>query len=177
MRLQSETIYESQSGISEENYIVSEKKSDGRKNRPRKRFCKRGHENPQRTKHGACIPCAKLYRKETYERDREYRIKQAVERAKSNPDVRRDEQRAWRLGVSVSEVRAAIERSGKVCEACMLPLTHRTLCVDHDHKTGHVRGVLCRFCNALEGMLNKQPERVAQVQAYVARANTRLGFE
>ena len=55
------------------------------------------------------------------------------------------------------------------CEACDLELTHQTLCVDHDHATGHVRGVLCRFCNALEGVLNKKADRVVQVKAYVAR--------
>lgn len=43
------------------------------------------------------------------------------------------------------------------------------MCVDHCHETGRIRGVLCRFCNALEGILSKQPERVEQVRAYLDR--------
>ena len=140
----------------------------------KKAECKRGHVAPERTKQGACVPCRKLYRAEHYQQDRAAYIKRVIERAKENPEARRDHQRAHRLGVPVSEVREAIERSGGQCQACECPLTHATMCVDHDHITGRVRGVLCRFCNALEGMLNKQAGRVAKVQAYLARETERI---
>lgn len=135
----------------------------------RKPACKRGHVNPERTARGACVPCGKLYRRETYQRDRERRIRRAIDRAAANPDARRDEQRAWRLGVSVGDVRRVIAESGDRCGACSTPLVNAEMCVDHDHATGALRGVLCRFCNALEGMLNKQAGRVEFVQAYLAR--------
>lgn len=141
----------------------------------RKPACKRGHINPERTKAGGCIKCAKEYRAETYERTREDRIRRAIERAKEDPVARRDQQRAHRLGVPVAKVREAIERCAGRCEACGLSLSHDQMCVDHCHDTGRVRGVLCRFCNALEGMLNKKPERVEQVMAYVAMAMSRAG--
>lgn len=129
--------------------------------------------NPPRYKQGACIQCRKDYGKETYQKDRQRRIQQAIARSKENPDTRRDEQRAYRLGVPVAVVRKVIERCGGKCEACKQPLTNRQMRVDHDHKTGEVRGVLCVFCNALEGMLNKQKDRVQQVLAYVQMAEER----
>jgi hypothetical protein len=140
----------------------------------KKQTCKRGHVMPPRTKHGACIPCCKAYRQETYTRDRERRIRLAIEWAKTNPDARRDQQRASRLGVSVDEVRAVIAASGGRCGACGLLLTPVRMCVDHCHVTGRIRGVLCRFCNALEGMLTKKKERVAQVFDYLRRASERV---
>lgn len=33
------------------------------------------------------------------------------------------------------------------------------MCLDHDHKTGHIRGVLCRNCNGMEGKLNTIAKR------------------
>jgi hypothetical protein len=70
-------------------------------------------------------------------------------------------------------VRVAIARAGNRCEACGMPLSNRTLTIDHNHKTGEIRGVLCRFCNALEGMLSKKADRVAQVMAYLKMATQR----
>lgn len=139
----------------------------------KKPACKRGHISPERTSHGACIPCAKVYRRETYERDKARRIRISMERAKENPEARRDQQRAHRLGVPVGEVRAAIARAGGRCEACSRPITHAEMCIDHCHESGRIRGVLCRFCNALEGMLNKQAGRVEQVLDYLKRAEDR----
>lgn len=77
------------------------------------------------------------------------------------------------MGVTVAEIRRVIKASGGKCGACSVPLSHAQMCVDHDHTTGRLRGVLCRFCNALEGMLNKQAGRVELVQAYLARCSRR----
>lgn len=43
---------------------------------------------------------------------------------------------------------------------------HR-LAVDHNHKTGAVRGLLCRRCNAALGMLEEDAERFAVAVAYL----------
>lgn len=99
-------------------------------------------------------------------------IANAIQRQKENVEARRDHQRACRLGVNVNEIRAAIAASEMLCECCGKKLTHATLCVDHDHATGEIRGILCRFCNALEGMLNKQPERVLKLVDYLKRKGT-----
>jgi hypothetical protein len=140
----------------------------------KKPACKRGHVAPKRTAHGVCILCAKDYRKENYARARAQHVARVIERAKANPEARRDQQRAVRMGVPVSEIRRVIARCEGRCEACPLPLTHAKMCVDHCHETGRIRGVLCRFCNALEGMLNKQPERIALLRAYIDREISRL---
>lgn len=55
----------------------------------------------------------------------------------------------------VPAVRAAIltQRQGGKCGVCGTGLTVREACLDHDHTTGHIRGVLCRNCNGIEGKI------------------------
>jgi len=44
----------------------------------------------------------------------------------------------------------ADEQNG-ICLLCELPIDKP--CLDHHHKTGFCRGVLCRSCNVLEGRI------------------------
>lgn len=43
------------------------------------------------------------------------------------------------------------------------------LCVDHDHETGKVRGLLCRECNAAIGKLQEDPELVLKAYHYLTK--------
>lgn len=48
---------------------------------------------------------------------------------------------------------ALLAKQQYVCCLCPEPLTVATSCLDHNHKTGLVRGVLCRNCNGIEGKI------------------------
>ncbi len=41
------------------------------------------------------------------------------------------------------------------------------LVLDHDHKTGKVRGFICSQCNVALGMVGDSPERLRQLAAYL----------
>lgn len=41
--------------------------------------------------------------------------------------------------------------------------------VDHDHKTGNLRGLLCRKCNALLGMASDQIEIIRRAVQYLEK--------
>lgn len=61
-----------------------------------------------------------------------------------------------------------------VCAVCKNPETKamrgkvRTLCVDHCHRTGKIRALLCDSCNIAEGCL-KTPEIAAALVKYMRR--------
>ena len=48
---------------------------------------------------------------------------------------------------------------------------NRVLSVDHDHKTGNVRQLLCTKCNAAIGYLNDDPRLCEQAKQYLLKWN------
>jgi hypothetical protein len=61
--------------------------------------------------------------------------------------------------------RALLERQGFTCALCPEPVTIASGCLDHDHKTGLVRGVLCRNCNGIEGKVFNLANRAKRTMA------------
>ena len=56
-----------------------------------------------------------------------------------------------------------LKKQGNVCPICGRDLSQvltRNICVDHDHKTGMIRGALCRNCNGIEGKINNLVNRI-----------------
>lgn len=53
------------------------------------------------------------------------------------------------------------------CDICGRPRAGRALAVDHDHKSGRLRGYLCSGCNTGIGSLRDSPEIMMRAIAYV----------
>lgn len=56
-----------------------------------------------------------------------------------------------------------------VCAICARPVSgkEKRLSVDHDHKTGMVRGLLCKRCNTGLGMFLDDPEALRAAAHYI----------
>jgi hypothetical protein len=88
-----------------------------------------------------------------------------------NTEVRR------RYGISFGDYQAMFEAQNGKCAICNQPesrVDHRTkktsmLAIDHCHKTGRVRELLCRSCNNGIGSLNDDIELVRRALAYLER--------
>lgn len=53
-----------------------------------------------------------------------------------------------------------VARQGNVCAVCNRPFTRMDIpCLDHDHDTGYIRGVLHRSCNGIEGKIKKMAQK------------------
>ncbi len=67
--------------------------------------------------------------------------------------------------LTASELREAREMllgdQDGLCALCPLDLTENPeeMCLDHDHVTGMIRGVLCRNCNSMEGKVHNCSRR------------------
>ena len=61
--------------------------------------------------------------------------------------VTRKPTRRRELGVTVEDYDRLLAAQGGGCAICGNPPKTRRLDVDHDHRTGKVRGLLCHRCN------------------------------
>lgn len=57
--------------------------------------------------------------------------------------IKQSEVAAYRLSI--------LDEQNGVCEICMVSLIGKLSNLDHEHKTGRIRAVLCRECNTLLG--------------------------
>ena len=77
-------------------------------------------------------------------------------------DKKNAKQYATMYGITLSDYDKLFEEQGGTCALCYLPQhdpRKNRLCVDHDHVTGEVRGLLCSNCNVGLGLL-KDDERI-----------------
>jgi hypothetical protein len=52
-----------------------------------------------------------------------------------------------RYGITPEQYQKMLDRQGGICAICGRPPKTLRLSVDHDHRTGRVRGLLCYQCN------------------------------
>ncbi len=66
-------------------------------------------------------------------------------------------------------------RAQNHCDACGRSkeeaATEKAFHIDHCHEGGHVRGVLCSYCNTALGMMRDDPVRILKLGMYLNRAN------
>lgn len=76
-----------------------------------------------------------------------------------------------RLGTTPEEFDRLYELQGRTCALCDKPeeTDKRRLAVDHDHKTGKVRGLLCFAHNTMIGKAGDDPTLLRLAAKYVER--------
>ena len=112
-------------------------------------------------------------RKERYARDADYRARESARRRayhrthKHEISVRRQGGHLKRrYGISRADYAALLARQGGVCAICGKP-PEKTLCVDHCHSTGRIRGLLCRKCNFGLGCYAEDQAAIIAALAYL----------
>lgn len=85
-------------------------------------------------------------------------------------------QKQYKIGLL--EVERLLEKQDNLCAICkevgfkMNEHSHSPLNVDHCHKTGVVRGLLCHNCNRALGLLKDDKERLLAAISYLEGATT-----
>lgn len=102
-----------------------------------------------------CRQCHRDYRKnnssEISKRQKEY--------YKQNKSQFKDYELSKAYGISIDEYNSLLAKQNGVCAICKTPETSknnegsvRNLAVDHDHRSGRVRGLVCMSCNTSLGL-------------------------
>jgi uncharacterized Fe-S radical SAM superfamily protein PflX len=67
------------------------------------------------------------------------------------------------FGIGIAEKAVMVSNQNGVCKICSEPFKNsRSTHVDHCHKTGKIRGILCHVCNTKLGWFEKYREAVMQ---------------
>lgn len=80
-------------------------------------------------------------------------------------------QRQKRYGLSQEDYDTLLRKQDFKCAICGSADSGRKdsdiFAVDHDHQTGHIRGLLCGPCNVGLGMMRDDPARLDKAKAYL----------
>lgn len=121
-----------------------------------------------------CTDCINAAQREYYSRNKDrIKAKEREYRAKEDPTLRRERHLSATLkrvyGISKDEFYVMLKSQHGCCKICQKVLKRGPggASVDHCHKTGYVRGILCQKCNAGLGMFEDTPEFLIAAAAYL----------
>lgn len=81
----------------------------------------------------------------------------------------RDRDMQKKYGITMDDYQEMLADQEGKCACCGGEPGKRALAVDHDHKTGQVRDLLCDPCNVMLGMANDDQERLKAGMRYLRR--------
>lgn len=102
----------------------------------------------------------RAFARDYYAKNREGRIEASRRYRAERPGVWRESHRKRLYGITSADFDALILKQNNQCAICGITFDDSTKKltphIDHDHKTGRVRGVLCSSCNASLGHVEKE---------------------
>lgn len=144
-----------------------------------KKNCNNCQNEYEDTIKGKCRPCYRLYQKQwrlnnldkfnasqTRYRKKNQKKTTAKQREwrKNNPDKAKNILIKSRHGITLDTYNAMSLEQNYLCKICS---KSKKLYIDHDHKTGKVRGLLCDQCNKALGLLYDSVESINNAAKYL----------
>lgn len=125
----------------------------------------------------------KAYQKAYYERNKlkirerakvharlhkEDRRKSSAEWKKRNPEKVKNAELKREFGITIDQYNQMLIKQNDCCAICNKhkSLSTKMLAVDHNHKTGQVRELLCHACNTAYGFLNESEDTILKLLTY-----------
>lgn len=96
--------------------------------------------------------------------DAEFRIKKIIDLEKFKGVARRlrNSKKGWEF------LNAMLDRQNKSCAICLSPFPGmKKFQIDHDHKTGEIRGLLCWRCNLVIGQVCERKDILGAMISYL----------
>lgn len=96
---------------------------------------------------------------------KEYRKRPEVKRQKVINQVRYERKKKY--GLTDEDVQRLSEGQNFRCAICEIDLPNQRWVIDHCHKTGKVRGILCQHCNLGLGFFRDSSENLIKASKYL----------
>ncbi len=92
---------------------------------------------------------------------------------KYSSDYHRNKNLKHRYGITLDQYNEMLERQGNKCACCGAPkstgLSSEVLVVDHCHKTGDIRDLLCNDCNIVLGIVKESKKHLNLLIDYIIK--------
>jgi hypothetical protein len=101
------------------------------------------------------------------------RNKLALKWQQQNPRSKRNTHLKSKFGITIEQFDSLLKTQNNCCAICMSPTPkgRGTFHVDHCHKTGTIRGLLCHDCNTGIGKFGDNIEALRKAVNYLERFN------
>lgn len=106
-----------------------------------------------------CKICAKKYSKQWYSKSEKYR------------ESIRNSGLKFRFKITIEDYNQMYEEQRGLCKICGEKGKKKNLYVDHDHRTGEIRALLCDQCNYGLGNFKDSPELLIKAYDYILEYN------
>lgn len=110
---------------------------------------------------GWCKSCDRQRSKSYYHAHRHEQYLAHRRWVEQNPHIVKAHKAQSAYGIKADEYERLMSQSCAVCGST------ESLCIDHNHTTGLVRGVLCDACNKAIGFMSDNPTRLAAAARYL----------
>jgi hypothetical protein len=105
------------------------------------------------------------------QKTKEWRVRHPDYKAVRDPIATRASKLRIKFGVTLEEYERLLVLQDGVCAICKRPCSSgRRLAVDHCHKTGMIRGLLCKACNTAIGFLDDSTHLLDRAMSYLRTA-------
>jgi len=110
-----------------------------------------------------------------YKKNRDIVLKRTKKYYKDNLEKIREYKLKLYYGITLKEYENLLKKQDELCAICKeeeRTIDGRTglikrLAVDHNHKTGKVRGLLCNRCNRVIGYLGESNDLIEKIEKYL----------
>lgn len=130
--------------------------------KPLASFYESENSNGGRASH--CIICANT---QNAEKRKEYAREQYLRTKEKEPDRVYNNRLKKKFGITIENYNQRLAEQNGLCAVCGEAETHKRLAVDHNHKTGQIRGLLCGRCNPAVGYLRDSAEIARKIADYL----------
>ncbi len=113
-------------------------------------------------------------RKKYYEKNREKELERRRKYARENRGKLTQKKREWSLkniyGITIEQFDEMLKKQKNKCAICKTNKpTGKGFGVDHNHRTGKIRGILCHHCNIALGGFKDSPELLREAISYLEK--------
>ena len=127
---------------------------------------------------GRCKVCTKEVKSKYYKLHKESENQKCRDWKKKNPDMVKAANLRHFYGITMDQYGEMFSKQNGVCAICLSDSpgfkNRKYFCVDHNHSTGKIRGLLCYPCNLAIGFLKDNPANAAKLIEYLNEEKAKI---